>query len=295
MKTCLIFAALLASISSLLSQTLSTRYEKYGTLILTQFSTAPFPHPQRANGRMYDSTLYSAAEHYSDSSVAIFIPKGFRKTGSTDFVVHFHGWNNNIDSVLAQYRLIEQFSASKKNAILIVPQGPRNAPDSFGGKLEDKDGFKKFMADIVKLLVKEKKIRTSRIGNIILSGHSGGYHVMSFILMRGGVTKHIREVYLFDALYGETEKFVYWFTHQNGKLIDIYTQDGGTKAETESLIDDLNGWNIPCFARNEADASPRDLQTHRLVFLFSDLIHNEVVSAHNSFEQYLGASILRNK
>ncbi|MDE3056594.1 MAG: hypothetical protein KGJ59_01370 [Bacteroidota bacterium] len=295
MKTYAVFIALLFAVAPLPSQTLSTRYERYGALIDTQLSTAPFPHPQRANGHMYDSTLYSAAEHYSDSSVAIFIPKGFRKTGSTDFVVHFHGWNNNIDSVFAQYRLIEQFAASRKNAILVVPQGPRNAPDSFGGKLEDKNGFKKFMTDIVKLLIKEKKIRTAKIGNIVLSGHSGGYHVISFILMRGGLTKHIKEVYLFDALYGETEKFVYWFTHQNGKLIDIYTQNGGTKGETESLIEDLNGWNIPHLACNEADASPRDLQTHRLVFLFSPLVHNEVVSAHNNFEHYLEASLLRSK
>lgn len=295
MKTFAVLMAFLFTVPCASSQTLSTRYERYGTLILTQLSTAPFPHPKRADGHMYDSTLYSAAEHYSDSSVAIFIPKGFRKTASTDFVVHFHGWNNNIDSVFAQYHLIEQFSASKKNAILIVPQGPRNAPDSFGGKLEDKDGFKKFMADIVKLLVKEKKIRSPKLGNIILSGHSGGYHVMAFILMRGGLTRHIKEVYLFDALYGETEKFVYWFTHQNGKLIDIYTEHGGTKKETENLIDDVNGWNIPCLACNETDASLRDLRTHRLVFLFSDLAHNDVVSAHNSFEQYLEASTLRNK
>ena len=49
----------------------------------------------------------------------------------------------------------------------------------------------------------------------------------------------IREVYLFDALYGQTEKFAHWIDHFQGKMVVIYTDSGGTKAETESLMADL--------------------------------------------------------
>jgi len=51
-------------------------------------------------------------------------------------------------------------------------------------------------------LVKESKIKTRKVGSIILSGNSGAYHAISFILMWGGMTASVREVYLFDALYG---------------------------------------------------------------------------------------------
>src|SRR5208282_5794374 len=109
----------------------------YGQLLVTQMVSAPFPHPKRAEGHDYKGTNYSAADHYSDSTVAVFVPKDLRENGPLDFVVHFHGWRNHVESVLTRYQLIEQFAASGRNAVLVVPQGPRDAPDAFGGKLED--------------------------------------------------------------------------------------------------------------------------------------------------------------
>ena len=111
-------------------------------MILAQLTSAPFPHPSRAEGHRYNGQLFAAKEHYADSSVAIFVPKGFRESGKIDFIVHFHGWTNHVERVLDHYKLIEQLTASGRNAVLVVPQGPRDAPDSGGGKLEDADGFK---------------------------------------------------------------------------------------------------------------------------------------------------------
>ena len=160
-------------------ETLPERYADYGELIVTQLTSAPFPHPKRAEGHTYQGKLYPAKEHYSDNTVAIFIPKGFRETGQVDFVVHFHGWKNHVEGVLGQYQLIEQLMESGRNAVLVVPQGPRNAPDSFGGKLEDADGFKRFMADVVETLRQKSGLKKKdfALGQIVLSGHSGGYEV----------------------------------------------------------------------------------------------------------------------
>lgn len=266
------------------------RYVDYGELLIVQLSSAPFPHPKRAEGHKYNNQIFPADKHYNDSTVAIFIPKNYRQTEKIDFVVHCHGWWNNVDSVLHRYMLIEQFVESGKNAILIVPQGPRNAPDSFGGKLEDVGGFKQFINDVAELLFQQQKTKTKQIGNIILSGHSGGYHVISFILMRGGLTDNIKEVLLFDALYGQTEKYVYWLEHYNGKLISIYTDSGGTKEETEKLIADLEGWGIPYFAKNEAEETLDELKEHRLIFLRTELGHDAVLQGHRNFREFLKAS-----
>ena len=133
---------------ALTAESLEQTYAAHGQLIVTQFVSAPFPHPARAEGHTYKDKLYPAREHYSDSTVAIFIPKGFRETGRVDFVIHFHGWNNTVAGTLGGYKLIEQLVASGKNAVLVVPEGPHNAPDSCGGKLEERDGYKHFTDEL---------------------------------------------------------------------------------------------------------------------------------------------------
>src|SRR4051812_36814043 len=264
-------------------------YTNYGELIIRPFDTAPFPHPKRAEGHRYKDQFFSAKEHYSDSRVATFIPKGFRETGTIDFVVHFHGWQNEVTNVLPRYQLIEQFVESARNAVLVVPQGPYNASDSFGGKLEDPDGFKRFMEEIVSNLRKNSALRNKEfaLGKIILSGHSGGYEVISGIVDRGGLTDHVKEVWLFDALYAQTDKFRAWFEKENGRLLNIYTEHGGTNSETEAMMEAFKKIGTPFLAVKESDANAEALRTNKLVFLFSELPHNDVVAKHKTFRQFL--------
>jgi hypothetical protein len=275
-------------------ENLSERYASHGELIVTQLTSAPFPHPKRAEGHTYQGKLYPAKEHYSDNTVAIFIPKGFRETAKIDFVVHFHGWKNNVEGVLGQYKLIEQLMDSGRNAILVVPQGPCNAPDSFGGKLEDPDGFKRFMEDVMQTL-RQKSALTKKdfaLGQIVLSGHSGGYEVISGIVNCGGLTDRVSEVWLFDALYAQTDKFLAWIDRKQGRFIDIYTEHGGTKAETEQLMAMLKQRGTAFFAGKEGDAKPADLQANKLIFLYTDLPHNDVVNKRQEFRDYLKTSCL---
>lgn len=275
-------------------QPLTERYDHLGEMFVPQFSSAPFPHPNRMNGHVYSGKTYSAQEHYSDSSVAIFIPKGFKPTEKINFVVYFHGWNNNIDSACAQFDLIEQFSESKKNAIFVFPEGPKNSPDSFGGKLEYRDGLKNLIDDVLKFLIKKNGIKSREVGNIVLAGHSGAYRVISFCLMRGGYTKHISDLILFDALYGQTEKFTHWIENFNGRFVNIYTDNGGTKEETEKLIKILDVNKIPFCQIGEKQLKFEDLNSNRIIFIHSDLAHNQVISRRNQFREFLNSSRLKN-
>jgi len=277
------------------AETLPQRYADLGELIVTQFVSAPFPHPKRADGHKYHDEFYPAEKHYADSRVAIFIPRGFRETGKIDFVVHFHGWRHDVAGTLQQYKLIEQLVNSKRNAILIVPQGPRNAPDSFGGKLEDPDGFRRFMAEVLDTLRQKSTLRKKpfTIGQIILSAHSGGYQVLSSILDCGGLSDHVREVWLFDALYARTDKFLSWFDTQHGRLLDIYTEHGGTKGETEQLIATLRKRGTKFFVGRESELKVADLEQNKLVFIFTDLAHDEVPDMHQTFREFLETSCLK--
>lgn len=273
------------------AETLATISAGPGQLILTQFLAAPFPHPSRTHGHTYKETFFPADPHYADSTVAIFIPPDYRAGAAADFVIHFHGWRNTVAGTLTQYDLPEQLVASRRNAILIVPEGPRDAPDSSGGKLEDPEGFKRFMAETLAVLQQRSVVASNvAVGNIILSGHSGGYQVISAIVDRGGLTDHVREVWLFDALYAQSEKFLAWADRTGGRLLDIYTDNGGTKVRTEEMIAALQQRKQPALVTTDAAVTGAELQTNRFVFLHTDLAHNEVVAKRRTFQTFLETS-----
>lgn len=211
----------------LAAQPLVERYASLGTLILTTSSNTMFPHEMRANGHTYGGRTYPVDPHYCDRTVAIFVPKGFRPAETTDLVFYFHGWRNNVDDTLARFGIAEQLAASGVNAVLVLAEGAKNAPDSFGGKLEEAGVFAGLVSDVLGALKERGIIRTPRPGAIVLAGHSGAYRVMAFILTRGGLTQNIREVYLFDALYGQVEKFAWWIEHFPGSSWPSTPPKGG--------------------------------------------------------------------
>ena len=266
---------------------LAERYADLGTMIVTTSDHTMFPHEKRANGYTYEGKAYPADAHYSDRTVAIFVPKGFRAGDTTDLVFWFHGWRNNVDEACAKYKVAEQFAASGVNAVLVLAEGPRNAPDSFGGKLEEPGVFAALVSDVLETLKARGLIAATNPGSIVLAGHSGAYRVIAFILARGGLTANVREVYLFDALYGQTEKFAHWIDHFSGRLVDIHTPEGGTRAESVNLMEDLQAWGLPFLAVTEDAVTPELLRKNRLVFIGSPLAHDDVVAARDQFRTYL--------
>jgi hypothetical protein len=286
--------ALAATLASGLAaaQPLTERYADIGTMIVTTSDHTMFPHEKRAQGHTYEGKAYPADVHYSDRTVAIFVPKGFRAGDETSLVFYFHGWRNDVDDTLKQFHVAEQLAASGVNAVLVLAEGPRNSPDSFGGKLEETGVFASLVNDVLSTLKARGVVASTKPGSIVLAGHSGAYRVMAFILTRGGLTPNIREVYLFDALYGQTEKFAHWIDRSGGKLIDIYTPEGGTRDESLSLMDDLRAWDIPFAAVPEGAVTPDLLRKNRLVFIDSPLEHNDVVAKNEQFRAFLTASSL---
>ncbi len=274
------------------TQPLGERYRDIGRVIMFRSAHAMFPDSARAQGHRYEGKLYPPELHYRDSTVALFVPRDFSAGNAADFVVYFHGWNYNIDSAFAHYKIAEQMAGSRRNAVLVFPEGPRNAPDSYGGKLERTGEFKALLAEVVDTLVARGVLHSANIGSVVLAGHSGAYRVMSFILLRGGLTDHVCEVILFDALYGQTEKFAHWLDHSQGKLVDIFTPDGGTREETLGLMDDLTAWEIPCRLVPEASLTEQDLKKNRILFIASDLPHDEVVMKRGQLGLFLKASCL---
>ncbi len=287
-----VLALLLLSPLPLLAQPLAEDYAAVGTTIVTTSDHTMFPHPKRANGYAYEGKTYPADQHYSDRTVVIFVPKGFRPGETTDIVFYFHGWWNNVDRTLATFRIAEQLGASGVNAVLVLAEGPKDAPDSFGGKLEEAGVFSGLVADVLATLKERGVIEKPRPGSIVLAGHSGAYRVISFILLRGGLTERVREVYLFDALYGQVEKYARWVEHSRERLVVIHTPEGGTRSHTLDFLDDLRAWGVPFAEIPESAVTAEILRKNRLVFIESPLAHDDVVAGREQLRTYLETGVL---
>lgn len=161
----------------------------------------------------------AAGRPWTDSTVLAFVPKGFRvpKSGAVDVVTFFHGHASTAREAIVRHQLREQLAESKQNAILVVPQGPVHAASGDFGRVMERGGLARLLDEVrtlctsraaEKALGPEAMKGASRVGRVIVAGHSGGYRASAAVLGSGGVD--IREAWLFDALYGETETFAKW-------------------------------------------------------------------------------------
>lgn len=265
---------------------------KKGHSISTSSKFAPFPDTGRAKGHDYNGQYFDFENHYNDSSVLIYVPQKFNLTKPLELVLWFHGWNNNIDSAGAFFRLIEQFEHSGRNAIFIFPEGPKNAPDSYGGKFERPEIFLLFIKDMLRQLVlfnilpQKKKVEINDC-SISLSGHSGAYRIISKIIQYNKVD----EVILFDAMYGSNEVYLKWIAETDvHRFIHIYTKDGGTFENTHLIMNYLkDSLNVHYISVNEREVNPTLLRSSNRLFIYSDKAHNEVItnSDNNNWQRFL--------
>jgi len=198
---------------------------KGGKWAIYRSATAPFPHPARREGyKGGDGTVYPFFPHYADSSIVVVVPEGFKETDKgANVIVHFHGHMNDDLGVLEHFLLPQAMIAQNINAILVIPQGPYRARDSFGGKMEDEGGFRRMVEDVMATMNQEKIVTSTKVARVIVTAHSGGYRPAGFVLDRGGMRDLITHVFLFDALYGQHEYFRDWLLKGKGIIRAAYT------------------------------------------------------------------------
>lgn len=184
---------------------------EHGDLRIAPMQHAPFPHPSRQDGYTRRDTHYPASEHYQDASVAVLIPKGFKPSpsGTVDTIFYFHGHGNHVRQTLTEFELLQAVADSARPRVLIFPQGPRMAPDSSGGRLEE-PGEAEALLDEVLTQVAIKLGQEVSPGRVTLSGHSGAYRVITRILAHGAMAGRVDEVLLLDATYGGLDALADW-------------------------------------------------------------------------------------
>ncbi len=262
---------------------------QYGDLALVPFQSAPFPHASREHGYQAGKTFFPRDPHYIDSTVGVFVPKGFKPSKSVNFVVHFHGHNNHVQQVFEQFDLARQMAMSGLNAVLLVPQGPKDVPDSTDGKLQyDKGSLTALLNEAIKFLVKEGRVpAVSELGHIALTAHSGGYLVTTYIVDRKELADKITDVILFDATYGGLPAFAdYCAADRNRRLISICTEHLGH--ENARLIALLQKRHVQPRVLVEEDLTDAEVAKRGpFVVLTTTLEHNDVISKRDYFSKWL--------
>lgn len=266
-----------------------------GRRVLRPFAAAPYPHPSRKTGFTAADKRYGP-EFYWDSTVGLFVPRGYRAGDTVDYVVHFHGHKNHVTNVFERFALEEQIDKSGVNAILIVPQGPLDAPDSGGGKLElDENGFARLIDEVTTYLKAERVIHTDRVGHVALSAHSGGYKVTAGVLHRGGLGDRITDVALLDASYGGLDSFAeFAAAHADARIVSFHTKH--LDAANEKLKAACTQASVPTREVAEADVSDATLAPRGgVTFVATTLPHDGVPSARDYLATVLRTSRLEKR
>lgn len=296
-----------------------TIYQKmpWGEMGVAGLRNAPFPDDSRTTGFQSKNGTFAYEGHYDDPTVVFGIPASYRKTDTVDLIVHFHGWTNEAPKAFVMYHLGEQITSSGKNAIVILPQGPKNAKDSSIGKLQKPDGLKLFINECIGRLAEDGRIQQgAKLGNLILSGHSGGYMPVGRCLDVGGLNDHVKEVWLFDAAYGEHDSYASFFVpmrqgtrlrslftdhlmndnveiasmlNLGGVHTSIYDEDQITTTGTSAAVFQKIKVHSPG-AKPGTDELDSILRENPIFFMHSHLAHDRVIDQFGYFEKFARTS-----
>jgi hypothetical protein len=261
-----------------------------GQLLTVQLPSAPFPHPARSHGYQFGNEVFTFSSHYADSSVSVFIPDGYSGRGAVNLVFFFHGWFSTIRDSAQRLDLFRQFAESGADSLLVMPELARNAPDSFGGKFEERGGFSRFVGELLDLLAAQKLVSSRRPGKIVLAAHSGGYRVVSRILERGGMADRIDEVYLFDGLFGEMARYADWIEAGEGRFVSICSSWGQTVENNLALVETLRRAGVTPTVADDDPGEDSEVLQARVLFLSSRRDHYAVVYDRDEFRRLLAAS-----
>jgi hypothetical protein len=174
------------------------------------------------------------ASAYTDPSVRVFLPDGYRDRGAQDVVLHFHGFNATVAETLGSHLFQEHVYASGANAVLVVPQGPVNAASGDFGKLMSPGGLAHLLTEVMILLYREGKVTHPALGALALTSHSGGYQGVAVNLDPANLAPPVAQLDLFDSIYGYESTFEA-FALGGGALRSNYTLNGGTLSNNQAV------------------------------------------------------------
>jgi hypothetical protein len=286
----IIFFCLFIIISKVKGQDEFERYRKFGTVFISSLQNSAFPCDDRLDGLQVGDKTYTYEENYSDSSVIVFLPNKLNSSQKINMVFFFYGWLNSNYYSATKTDLIQQFINSKRNAIIVFPAMAKFAPDSFEGNFKNPNCFENYIVELIDTLFTNKLINSKFPGNIILCGHSGGNRPILSAIKYGGMQNFITEVYLLDALYNEPAFFAGWIKDFNGKIINVFTDKGGTYKNSLALMKIFDEESIFYQYAEEDEYAFTAIPSFTSLILHTKVDHGAVVE--KNLYRYLSMSYL---
>lgn len=301
MKIAMIVFALTLSCTNACAQAeAAMQWEKFdwGELGAGKFDHAPFPDDSRTTGYARRGVEYPAEKHYTDSTAIVALPKDLDTKRTIDFIVLFHGHGGEARRFVVDAQMGEILHATKRNAILVAPQGPKNVPDSSGGKFEKQGEFALFMAEVLQALKEEGRVdKRAVMGNLLVGGFSGGGRPLGFVLEVGGMDDNIKEAWILDAAYEQHDSFAKPFTttlnttgpqvlrslytdHLTTRNMELIEKIRAPKGRPVEVVDDAQMTDFDTLM-------PALMRKHQLLFMHTTLPHD----AKKMSERYLGPLI----
>jgi hypothetical protein len=198
---------------------------------LVRFEISPFPYRgevpeknqpfldvvdgERRGHQTARGGTYWEDQTYSDQRVLLHIPRGFDPRRPALMVVYFHGNEATLArDVRERQQVPRQITQSGLNAVLVAPQFAVNALDSSPGRFWEPGVFAQFITEAgerLTALYRDERARGAfHAAPVVIAAYSGGYSPAAFVLHAGHVDGRLRGVVLFDALYGQFDKFADW-------------------------------------------------------------------------------------
>ncbi len=266
-----------------------------GATYTVRSDTAPFPAAGGGARRR---------ARYNDDTVMVFVPSAWcaPADGGVDSVVFYHGHFDTAANAMVSKRLREQLVKSRKQAWLVVPQLARDAHDSSAGQLEKPDGLRRLLEAVFGVVARRPQRRCGeavsrvplvpKLGAVVVAAHSGGFQGAAFAVSKGGVA--VRDVVLFDALYGFSARFSRWLADDPARrLTHVYRPGPGNRMVvkwTKSLEKALRYHDVPFVER---EGGRFVVVPERVLFLRTDVPHGDVPAANDLFGEWLYHAPLR--
>jgi len=202
------------------------------------------------------------------------------------------------------YALIDQLEATGAPVMLLLPEVAYDQASSAAGLFSRPGGWYNFLEELLSEslapILGERHV--SDIGRIVVFSHSGAYLVTGYIATIGNVSQ-VREVVLFDSLYGAFQMFDQFVKNHLAQLgnqptqyrfSNVYTDHGGTYNNSLNMEVQVAKWlkaagkSSYLLFDNTYSTLPPAAYLTPVIFKRSMLAHDSVPTYY--FKQFVTAS-----
>ncbi|MBM4290427.1 MAG: hypothetical protein FJ138_02470 [Deltaproteobacteria bacterium] len=193
-------------------------------------------------------------------STHIWTPPGY-DYHTAGAVIYVHGYNSSADRAWREFQLPKQFSASRQNAMFIVPEAPKSKNDKVKWTA---------LTDLRRHII-QHNVRVPG-GHWVVVGHSGAYRTMTHWVDYSKVT----EMILLDALYSGQEEFTQFVEHPKGKRLILISSD--TSRASKRFIERFPYATLEPKMPDSYEGFSRRARRAKLLYIQSQFGHKAIVA-----------------